>query len=631
MKYAFLEPIQVGDFKLKNRIIYTAQGKYLCTPDGFITERYLDYYRNIARGGVALITPGLAVIDPDWPYITQNQPWLNDDKFIPGLKKAVDVMHEEGALVTYQLWHPGESIKNPNVHHTNVTEFTIDEIRAKQKLYVDAAIRCKKAGADGIEFHLAHLYMPNQFFSPRFNKRTDQYGADTIENSLRFSIEIIEEIKRTCRANGDKFMINVKINGNDFIEDGTTPERTAEACVYLEKAGVDLIITSAGGMLSRASYTFDNGREPEGWKVNYAKLAKKKVSIPVAANGTIRHPDFADSIIRDGKCDIVAIGRGLVAEPEWVKKCMEGREDELRYCISCIHCFGVHPMEKSGCSVNPYSKRESLKPELVKDGNGRTVAIVGAGPAGLEAAVTLAERGFKPVIFERADEIGGMCALASLPPYKSRIRWMLEYYKKQIARLGIDLRLSTTADVAAIKAVNPYAVVIAAGSVEWAPPIPGVRENSISVRDALVSPPEIKGKNVVVLGGGATGLETAHMYTVRGNHSTVIEMLPEDPEPTLAMQFTLNDVRDDNVELCYDTKVEKVEPGVVYTENTKTGEKKTFKADLIICSLGIRPNKAVAEEITAGFENVYNIGDSNTCGRIVDAVQAGSKLGYELK
>lgn len=631
MKYDFLEPIKVGGVQLKNRVIYAAQGKYMCTEDGFITERYVEYYRTLARGGVGLITPGLCVIDPDWPYTTHFQPHLNDDKYIPGLKQTVDAVHEEGGKITYQLWHPGESIKDDSVHHTTVNEFTLYEIRAKQKLFVDAAMRCKKAGADGIEFHLAHIYMPNQFFSPAFNHRTDEYGSGTLENSLRFSTEILDEIARICRSDGKPFMINVKINGNDFVKGGTTPERTADAVPILEKHHVDLIIVNAGGIPSGGHGCFETGQEQEGWKVPYAAAARRKATVPVAANGTIRHPDFAHQIIRDGKADMVCIGRGLVAEPEWVKKCMEGREDELRYCINCIYCMGVHSENESGCSVNPYSKREARRPKLVQNGNGRTIAVIGAGPAGLECAVVLAERGFKPVVFDSEAEIGGLVRYASLPPYKSRLRWMLDSYRKQIVRLGIDVRLNTTATSGIISELNPTAVVVASGSNELRPAIPGI-EYALSVRKCLDEPLSARGKKIVVLGGSDTGLETAHLYQMRGNQVTVVEMLPVKEKPDMALGFRLNEMNEDGVVIYNEMKVVKLEEHAIYVEHVKTGERHTLEADFVICALGVRPNDKIIEDIRNAMPDLplYNIGDSAACGRIAKAVQEGSECGYDL-
>ena len=626
--YSFLEPIKVGNLLLKNRIIYSAMAKYMCDDEGNITDQYLEYYRNIAKGGVALITPGAMIVDPDWLFRFVKQPWLNDDKFIPGLKKLVDIVHAEGALIAFQLWHPGESTYDSNNKPKTVNQLTIKEIKVIQHQYLEAAKRSKAAGADAVEFHIAHNYLPSQFMSPNFNKRTDEYGCRSVEDSMRFSTECIKSIKAEL---GDDFMVMAKINGSDFVDGGITPELSAEAAVFVEKAGSAMITVNGGGSLTRYTGMSADGNEEEGWKVSFAEKVKQKVSIPVAGSGNIVHPDFADACIKEGKCDIIAMGRGLVAEPEWVKKVSTNREDELRYCVACMYCFTKNLPGTSGCSVNPYAKREFEKPELINNGGGRVVAIVGAGPAGLEVSVTLAKRGFKPVIYEKAPVIGGMVVLGSVPPGKSKLHWMLEYYKKQIKLFNIMLNLNTEANIETITSLNPYAVIVATGSKEFIPPINGInRPNVIMVRDILSNPSGITGKRIVVIGAGLTGLESARMLKLQNNDVTILEMLPANPASSMEEKLAMTYAVKDDIKVLLEHKVERITEQNVYAKELHSGKTAVFPADLVVLSLGTKSNNTLFVELNSKFDRIYNIGDCEKTGKIVDAVSAGGTLGYKL-
>jgi 2,4-dienoyl-CoA reductase-like NADH-dependent reductase (Old Yellow Enzyme family)/thioredoxin reductase len=624
--YGFLEPIRIGRLRLKNRIIYSAMAKYMCDEVGNVTEQYLAYYKTIARGGCALVTPGAMIVDPTWPFRFVRQPWLNDDRFIPGLRRLTELVHAEDAYIAFQLWHPGESTIDKANKPKTINEFSLAEIRTIQDQFTEAAKRAKAAGADAIEFHVAHNYLGSQFMSPLFNKRTDAYGCSTVENAMRFSSECIGRIHD---ALGADFPVTAKINGSDFTPGGIEPAYAADAAAELEKAGVVLITVNGGGSLTRRTGMSADGNEPEGWKIPFAEAVKQKVRIPVAGNGSIRHPAYADACIASGKCDVIAIGRGLLAEPEWVNKVAQGREDELRYCVSCMHCFTKNPLGTSGCSVNPFAKREYEKPPLEKNGAGRKVAVVGAGPAGLEAAVVLAERGFAPVIHEAEERLGGMAALAAIPPGKQKVEWMLDYYDRQIERLNIAFAPGRRVEAEDLCKEDYYAVVLASGSSEFVPPLPGIASaHVVSVRKVLTDPSGIEGKRIVVIGGGLTGLETARMLALRDNRVTVLEMLEANPAEPFQNQLAAQYAVRDGVLLVYGCKVSRIEPDTVVAE--RNGEPATFPADLVVLSVGVRPNDALYRALKSRRERVYNIGDSDKPQSIVEAVQAGAAMGYAL-
>lgn len=636
-KYAFLEPIQIGNKVFKNRIIYPAMGKHLATEDGFVTDEYIAYFKSVARGGVAALVTGIQVIDPNWHYISDRQTWLSDDKYIPGLRRLTEAIHEEDCWIFFQPWHSGQAGQPTGVKGKKpktCNDFTIEEIHQIQDMWFEASRRAKEAGADGIEFHCAHTYLPSQFLSPYFNHRKDQYGSDTVENSMRFTIEIIERIQRELAD--ENFMVIAKINGDDYVEGGTDIERAKEACKLLEKAGVKLITVNGGGAITKIEGMSDNGKNPEGWKVPLAESVKSAVHIPVAASGSLRHPAYVDEIIRQGRCDLAAIGRGIFAEREWVKKCQEGREEELRYCISCMYCFTIAADGISGCSVNPFAKRELEIPPLAQDGEGRKILVVGGGPSGLEAAVTLAERGFRVIVADEKEKLGGMVNYALMPPGKMKLGWMLEYYEKQIARLGIEVVLGQKVDEDYVDQLKPYAVIFATGSKEFLPPIPGVDgEGLLSAAQAFdfaAKGESFPGKTII-LGAGLTGIELAHLIQSRGGQVKVLEVKPEPVSMAMELKLSLQAAKDSGVQLYYNQTVLSVSSNQLEVRDEISGQISSLTAERIIRSMGIRSEDQLYRKLKSGHKayQIWAVGDCGQTGKISTAVQSGADVAYALK
>ena len=277
------------------------------------------------------------------------------------------------------------------------------------------------------------------------------------------------------------------------------------------------------------------------------------------------------------------------------------------------------------------AKRELDKVPLVKDGAGRKIVVIGAGPSGLEAAVTLAEREFDVEIFEKEENIGGCVYLASLPPEKFKIAWLIDYYQTQIDRLGIKLHTGTAATKETIEALKPYAVIMAAGSNEAKIPIPGLDGDNVKdVRSVLRNKLQVSGKNVVVLGGGMTGLETARFIKQQGNNVSVIEMGAKPEKMTIDVELTVRDAVEDGIDIYYSHQVAKVDNTSVTAKNLLTDDEVVFDADLVIPSLGIRPNAALLEELQDSFDKVYAVGDCGSLGKIYSAVQSGCDIGHSL-
>lgn len=620
-----LEPLKVGNMELRNRVILSAMAKYFCT-NGYIGREYIEYYRNIAHGGAALIVPGIMIVDPKW-YGQHEQPFLNDDKYIPGLAKAIQAVHAEGAKFACQLWMPGHlSYSQADLPERNgrkiaaVNYLSRDMLKMLQQEYTDAAIRCWKAGADAIEWHMAHTYLPEQFFSPYFNRRTDEYGAQNVENAMRFSTEILDKVKENCPGLG----IIAKMNATDSHEGEADIKWVADAARLLEEHGVSLITVSGGGAIARLTGMSADGNWEEGWKVKYAAYIKKHVNIPVAACDSIRHPDFADSIISQGKCDAVALGRQLLAEPDYISKIAGGREDELKYCISCMHCLNKTPFgpDKPGCSVNPRARREYCIPkELNNNGDNLPVAVIGAGPAGLEAAVTLKKRGFKVTVFDKTDHIGGALSLAAVPAGRYKLGWMTDYYQRMLSKLDITVKLNTECTPETLKEMNPYAVFIATGSKESIPPVTGIdSEHVVRVRDYLSGKVQITSGKVAVLGAGLTGLETARQLALSGCEVDVVDMIPDEIPDNVDRRLNLEYARNAGVNFHLGYKISEITRTGVSITPVVGGAPEFLCCDTVLLALGVKPVNTLYDALKSQYEHVFVIGDSVRPRMIVNAI-----------
>lgn len=636
MKHRFLEPIRIGNVEVKNRVMFLAMAKYYDNLDGTVSEKELEYVRSIAKGGTGLIVPGGMIVDPVWPSFIPMQPAIHDDSFLPGLKTLADAAHEYGAKILFQLWQGGECLY-AGTQPPTVNDIDKDEIHRIQDCMVSAADRAIRADADGVEVQICHNYIGSQFFSPIYNHRHDEYGIDTIENRLRFSLEYIRRIRE---AIGPDKILAVKLQGDDYAEGGVVPADAVAAAPLIEAAGADMISVSGGGSLSNMFGMICDGSKAEGWKVPNAAAVKAVVNIPVCATGSLRHPDYMDQIIDEGKCDIIGMGRGLFAEREFVNKCMAGKEHTLRYCMNCMNCVSPDPTpDTSTCSVNPEAGREYSSLPLIENGEGRTAVVIGAGPAGMEAAATLQKRGFNTVVFEKGSKIGGSMNLAKMPPNKYRFQWHIDYMTAISKDLGIDVRMNTEATVEDIMALKPYTVIVASGSTVPTPPIPNLDKGVVyQSHDLLRDGIDVSGKKVVVIGGGQTGVETALYLSARDNKVTVVDFGPMGTMDLMDPAFQCETLIDymhcgeQQIPLMYKHKVVDYDGNQVTVENLENGESSVLPLDVLVLSAGVKPNQELYNQFrAAGAENVFLVGDAKTTGKIVRATQAGSMAAKALE
>lgn len=656
MKYPILaSPMKIGSVTLKNRTVMTAMGVAMANPDGTANSRMIAFYEERAKGGAALIIPEFTRVSDAGPG-TLFQLSLTSDAHIQPLSRLVSAVHRHGAKIFIQLHHAGRQSYTALTGGTPLVApsaipcgfcqqetraLELDEIPLIISQFAQAAKRAKEAGADGVELHCTHGYLLHQFLSPYSNRRTDIYGG-SVKNRARIVCEIIQAVKELC---GKDFPVTARVTADECLGaigkhgEGILPEQAIEFCREFEKAGADGLNVSVG-----CYETVNTFIEPcsfqEGWRADYVAAIKNAVKIPVFGNSVIRHPAFAEKLLREGKTDLISMGRSFLADPEWTEKALGGREHEIRRCISCLRCvetFNSSPvtLQSAECSVNARMGRELEFPRpFPKDGGKRRIVIIGSGPAGLETARILAERDFSPVIFEKAGEIGGQLRLAAAPPCKDKIGWLIEYYAEELKRLKVEVRLNTEASEEEIQKENPYAVVVAAGSNPLIPgKIPGVHKKEVCTAEDILSGKSIpENKRVYVIGSGMTGLETAELLLQRKNEVTVVEMA-ESAAPGAYLgnvADVMQRLQAGGVKLLLCHKLTEIQDGAVVLE-AKDGEKKKLQADCIVLSLGVASNDSLYQKLSEIHPRVCKLGDADKVGRIADAVQAGMRFAYHLK
>lgn len=657
MYQKLFQPLEIAGMHVPNRIAMTAMGNHLANPDGTVSDADVAFYAARAKGGVGLVITECACVDFATGKGNLRQMAVDDDQYIPGLRRLADAVHAYGAALCVQIYHPGrqgiaavngvETMAAPSVTecqcvHQPTHAMTVEEIRDMVRRFAMGAYRLKQAGVDAVEFHGAHGYLIGQFLSPYTNHRTDAYGG-SFENRMRFLDEIILEARRLC---GDYPML-VRYSVDEHMDyagkpgEGLGLAEGIEIARHLEKMGVDALDVSSG-----IYETMNTAWEPvgfdEGWKIEGPAAVKQAVSIPIIGVSVIREPAYAEQLLAQGKVDMVGSARAFLADPQWGEKAREGRDRDIRKCISCLYCMETlmaadmspTPM---GCSINFEACRESVwqADKLDKDGNGRTVAMIGAGPAGMEAARVLALRGFRPVIFEKTAHVGGQVLLASKPPKKEKTGWLIDYQLGQLEKLGVEIRLNTPATLDAVKALEPCAVFVAQGSGSVKPrSIPGLDSPKVwAPGDVLMGRVNFRDQDVCVVGSGMTGIETAELLGSQGNRVTVFEMADEIG-PGVFFQNMIDVMRRvaaHGTKLCPKHKLLRVDGGDVTVETTDTREQKTFRFDGIVLSLGVAPNRELVETLRAEFPNVVLLGDASKGGRIADAIGSAYQAAAELK
>lgn len=642
-----LSPGQIGKLRLKNRVVMPAIGTSLATSTGEASDTIIGYYEARAKGGCGLIITEITRIDNETGIGEINQLSVTDSYQVQRLEKLTRTIHRYGTKIFLQLHHPGRQVSSrvlggrQIVAPSAVTCKTIGElprpleiaeIEDMVKKFVKGAKLAQMGGADGVELHAAHGYLLCQFLSPATNKRTDKYGGN-FENRHRMLTEIIVGIKHIC---GPHFPISVRIDGDEFVEGGITLDEAVKTARYLESIGVNAINVSCGSYES-ANTIIEPYSYKQGWKRHLAQAVKQNVKIPVIAVDAIKTPAFAESLLQEGNCDFVGLGRAQLADPDFVNKAACGKEKDIRPCIGCIHCIeSLLTGYTLRCAVNPKLGYEKEFENLKKDGEGKTVVVAGGGPSGLQAAITLAERKFKVILLEKSPQLGGAAYIGSIPPHKELLSEFIANLTYQAETAGVEIRLNTPATVALLQSLNPYAVFLAMGGENVMLPLSDAAKGNVSSAvSVLENKMQWQGKKIVVIGSGMTGLETAEYLGAQGNEVTIIEMEKKiGPGVYDAMLYdVVPRLKKMNVKMMPYTKLLDYKDGTLVLLDRFSNTTHLLPADFCVLSVGVKDQSQnpLVKEIQGQFPHTFLLGDSDKPGRIYEAMVSGLDKAYVLE
>ncbi|MEN6474516.1 MAG: FAD-dependent oxidoreductase [Syntrophaceae bacterium] len=683
----------IGKVTIRNRIVMPPMEVGMSNFDGTPSEQLMAYYEERARNGLGLLITGIARVNELHGAAHPRQLAMSHDRHIEPYGRMVERVHAYGTKVFCQLHHPGRqnfgamvgtwlmsgmigrfwpgywnlfiklgSILSPYAQKLGQWGLTLPvvgpsavvctydnqrtralwhvEVKRLVRDFIRAAKRVQLSGADGVELHAAHGYLIQQFLSPHTNRRTDEYGG-SLDNRLRFLLEIIRGIRAEC---GPDFPIMVRLSVDEYYRcigkpgSGIELEEGVEMARRLEQAGIDAIDVSSATYETMNYWLEPISYEP-GWRTNLAQAVKGAVSIPVLAANLIRSASQAEAQLSEGIQDFVCLGRPFLADPAWAAKVSQGAENDIKRCISCLWCFeslvaNALKCEPLECAVNPRLGREQETAVPLKDGAGRTVVVIGAGPAGLAAAEILGLRGFKPIVLEKNAEVGGQLQLANKPPKKEKINWCFTDLLHAAQKNGAEIRFKTTATREVVQALNPYAVIVATGGEAIRPPIEGVQLPHVATcTEVLSGSVKVSGKRVAVIGAGLTGLETAEKLAEDGNQILMVEMLGKVGQDALpqSVDDVMSRLKGYNPTIITGHKLVEIKPGSIMLEHVKTKQRNEQRADHVVLAVGVKSNDALAHELMHYFPKMAVIGDAYEVGRIAHAIRDGFDTAWDLE
>jgi len=630
-------PFRIGNMEVKNRIVMSPMGTNSASPDGRISLEEIDYYEERAKGGAGMIILGAQFLTED---LAQGvlEGIVEKDYVIPLLTDLVDAVQHYGTKIIAQLScgtgrnalpdrsgkPPVSASAIPAIYNPEVLchPLTVEEIQTIMEQFADSAARLKRAGFDGIEIHAHAGYLIDQFMSPIWNKREDEYGGTT-EKRMRFAIEIVQAIRQ---AVGPDIPILFRLALDHRFEGGRTVEDSLEMLQILERAGVDAVDIDAGSY-ERIDYIFPPAYLGDACMEYMCEPARQVVNIPILNSGS-HTPESAVRLIESGNADFVMFGRALIADAELPNKLRDNVREDIRPCIRCNEeCIGriIERNTKISCAVNIQAaneKRFAIHPAETA----KKVVVVGAGPSGLEAARVAALKGHEVTLYEKEASVGGQVTSAATPEFKGQLRALIGWYERQLTQLHVKVKLNheIKPDDPALEAADH--IFIGAGAIPLVPPIPGIdNDNVVGAIEAHLQKDLVRGEHIVITGGGLTGCDLGLELAMEGKKVTIIEMRPEAGQDVMYInRAALMPMLDSyGVTILGGHKVLSFEANGLQAEKAD-GSKVFIEADTIINAFGMRKNTTIAELIRAKFGTKTSLmGDCVKIGKVGTAVRSG--------
>jgi 2-enoate reductase len=642
------KPGKIGKLEIKNRIVMAPMGTTgLVDLDGRYSQRGIDYFVARAKGGVGLIETGLMAVDVEIEKRARG-PWsgyprADSPVYIARLNELADAIHEYGAKIAAQLtagfgrvargailisgWaiapSPQPCFWNPNIIARGLST---EEIEKLVRAFGVAATTIKMAGFDAIELHGHEGYLLDQFMTSKWNQRTDKYGGN-LEGRLRFPLEVIESIRK---AAGPDFPIIYRIAARHYVEGGRDIEESIEIAKRFEEAGVDCLHIDCG------CYESWNWAHPPLYMerapvIESIAEIKKAVNVPIIAVGRMGYPELAEKVLAEGKADFIALGRQLLADPEWPNKVKEKQFGDIRPCIGDHDgCMGrIFEGKYLSCTVNPQTGMErefTIKPSLQK----KYVLVIGGGPAGMEATRVAALRGHKVTLWEKNGRLGGNLIPAAVPEFKSDVKNLLEYLSSQIEKLEVQVELNKEGTPELIMNSKADEVIVATGATPIFLDIPGYEKKQVTTAVDLFLGKKEAGERVVIIGGGVIGCEVALWLAQKAKRVTIIEVL----EDIMVDVFQSNKqqlsqmLAEANVTIMRSVRILEITDKGIAIENLKG--KKLVEADTIVMAAGLKPENTLIDRLKTVHFPIHCIGDCTTPRRIQGAIWEGFKLGLRI-
>jgi len=669
-------PIQLGGLELPNRVVHVPTDISSSHADGEVSEREIHHHTDIARGGAGFIIVGATTPDLKTGRPTVTCLAADGDNYIPGLARLAEGMHRYGAKCAVQLQHPGRQCAIPRYNTLGATDRVLKlpwsagheiiyenaeekgkEIRAASiveilelvDLFSEAAWRVKQAGFDAVELHAAHGYLLSEFMSPFLNQRNDRFGG-SLENRMRFPLAVVDSIQKKC---GKGFPVLLRYSFDEWCEGGRGLEEGIEIAKMLERAGCAAVDLSMG-MQESPGAGFDPMQYPQGWATYAAEATKKAIRIPVITSHSLRDPAYCDQIIAEGKTDLVGLARQLLADPYWPVKAQYGRVKSIRKCISCLGgCWQESLMAKHeiACSINAACGNPAYA-EMKRTTKAVRVAVVGGGPAGMEAARIATERGHTVTLFEKAGELGGALLYCCLVPGKEKMRWYLDWIRNQLLDLHIEIRLNHAPTVDELRGFD--VVLNATGAISYVPDVLGLGATVVPFEEAMACPkiacechPGARtlhklGSHVLLWGDHYAAADMAAFLGSIGKQVTIVTEKREFAAEcevihmyVLRKRFAQGDAEaltsrpfKHPVTVITNATVREVREGEVVIEDHEFGRTTLQVSDVVSCHT--RPVVDLYGELQAAGVHVINVGDSLRPRNLYYAVKEGSAFGLAV-